>query len=250
LFPFSRGVFEDKVSNFWCILDVILKLKTNLSHDTLAKLCLSITFLFSLPSNLHLFFHPSNTTFLLSLCNTSLIFFLFSFQVHEKSILLAAIPVILTQNLSSLPSHSKLVSVWFLSISTFSMLPLLIKDGLLLPTISLSILYLTASYQFHFFSPILPSNKPISCRATSPTPLSSSPLEHILNLLCATSLIGCALITLLTVTLPPPARYPYLWPLISSAYSAFHFIFFTLYYHQLQFSCVDVTQFVNKKKLK
>lgn len=28
LFPFARGIFEDKVANIWCVLNVIFKLKS------------------------------------------------------------------------------------------------------------------------------------------------------------------------------------------------------------------------------
>lgn len=58
-------------------------------------MCLITTALSSLPSNMMLFFQPSKSNFVFALVNTSLAFFLFSFQVHEKSILLVAIPVLM-----------------------------------------------------------------------------------------------------------------------------------------------------------
>merc|ERR1711874_514412 len=79
------------------------------------------------------------------------------------------------------------------------------------------------------------SNSPRSS-ATCPTPLTPSPYSRVLNLLMTASLGGCAIIVLLMVTLPPPPRYPFLWPLLSSVYSAAHFIFFAVYYHYLQFT--------------
>ncbi len=89
LFPFSRGLFEDKVANFWCSISVLIKLKEKFSIETLSKISLFVTALLNLPSGLDLLFRPTRQRFLLSLVNSSLIFFLFSFQVHEKSILLA-----------------------------------------------------------------------------------------------------------------------------------------------------------------
>jgi len=254
LFPFNRGVFEDKVSNFWCALDVVVKLKSKFSHDILAKICLSTTFILALPSNLHLFFRPSHTTFLLSLCNTSLTFFLFSFQVHEKSILLAAIPIILTQNLPYLPPHTKSVSIWFLSISTFSMLPLLLKDGLLLPTLALSVLFLVVAHHFNLIYP-LPNQKIKSGstpRSSSPSPLISSPLQSLLNVLIPTSLTCCVIMSVLSLTIAPPPSYPFLWPLLISIFSAAHFILFSIYYHYVQFtwhSYIDIHQNFLKKNL-
>ena len=72
---------------------------------------------------------------ILAQVNSSLVFFLFSFQVHEKSILLASLP-------ASLLSHHHLHSVaWFQLVAVFSMYPLLVRDGLALPTWALSGLF-------------------------------------------------------------------------------------------------------------
>lgn len=49
-----------------------------------------MTLLFLLPSALHLLINPTLAIFKYALINSSLIFFLFSFQVHEKQILIAA----------------------------------------------------------------------------------------------------------------------------------------------------------------
>ena len=81
LFPLGRGLFEDKVANFWCALDVLVKLKRQYSVDTLAIICTLTTGILSLPSNLLLLLRPTRQNFLLTLINTSTIFFLFSFQV-------------------------------------------------------------------------------------------------------------------------------------------------------------------------
>ena len=81
LFPIGRGLFEDKVANFWCALNVLFKIQQIYPVDTLAMICAIATGIFSLPSNVILFLKPSRQNFLLALMNTSLIFFLFSFQV-------------------------------------------------------------------------------------------------------------------------------------------------------------------------
>lgn len=70
---------------------------------------------------------------------SSLSFFLFSFQVHEKSILLATLPITL------LTTHHPHISTWFLLISAFSMYPLMTKDGLALVTWAMSGLYYACS---------------------------------------------------------------------------------------------------------
>ena len=89
LFPFSRGLFEDKVANFWCSIHVVVKLKELFSIETLSKLSLLLTALFNLPTGFDLLIRPTRQRFILSLINSSCVFYLFSFQVHEKSILLA-----------------------------------------------------------------------------------------------------------------------------------------------------------------
>jgi len=233
IFPFNRGLFEDKVSNFWCALDVVIKLKQKMEVPDLAKLCLGTTFALSLPSNIHLFFSPSHTTFLLSLVNTSLVFFLFSFQVHEKSILLAAIPVALLTFLD-LDNSVKTVVPWFLTITTFSMLPLLIKDGLLIPTLALSILYLTMAINYDQFSPV---KDKYQARTQSPVPVRPPTTFQLCLKICKViSLSGCLVLTIMSTTYPPPVRYPYLWPLAVSVYSAAHFLAFALFFHYVQFT--------------
>lgn len=84
--------------------------------------------------------------------NSSLIFFLFSFQVHEKSILLAVLPS------SLLTHHHPNSTVWFQLAALLSMYPLLTKDRLVLACLSLGGLYLSSSIH------ILPS--PTSWPAT------------------------------------------------------------------------------------
>ncbi|XP_006804037.1 dolichyl pyrophosphate Man9GlcNAc2 alpha-1,3-glucosyltransferase [Neolamprologus brichardi] len=139
IFPVARGLFEDKVANTWCSLNTLIKIRSILSGDSQLYLSLACTLLAVLPSCIRLLTKPTFWHFKLALVNSSLAFFLFSFQVHEKSILLAALPACLLLN--DLP----LMALWFLQASTFSMLPLFLKDGLLVP-------YIVTSLGFLFFS--------------------------------------------------------------------------------------------------
>uniref|UniRef100_A0A182QLA4 dolichyl-P-Glc:Man9GlcNAc2-PP-dolichol alpha-1,3-glucosyltransferase n=1 Tax=Anopheles farauti TaxID=69004 RepID=A0A182QLA4_9DIPT len=137
IFPVARGVFEDKVSNVWCVVNVFIKLK-HFPNTTMALICLLCTVLAVLPSGLHVLLQktPTPRNFLYSLAVTALGFFLFSFQVHEKSILLAALPVALLLPLEPF------ASCWFLQLASFSMLPLLYKDGLIGAYLGLTIITL------------------------------------------------------------------------------------------------------------
>ena len=113
LFPVSRGLFEDKVANIWCPLEVVIKLRKMFPPESLFKLSAVVTLTSLLPSGIHLLFNPCLRNFRYNLVISSLSFFLFSFQVHEKGILLVAIPVCL------LFKYHPLLVAWFLLVSSF-----------------------------------------------------------------------------------------------------------------------------------
>lgn len=94
VFPFARGLFEDKVANFWCALNVVVKLRQYPS-ELLQKASLAMTLAFSLIPSLILFFKPKKELLPLGFATTAWAFFLFSFQVHEKSVLLPLMPMTL-----------------------------------------------------------------------------------------------------------------------------------------------------------
>lgn len=43
VFPFNRGLFEDKVANFWCLTNVVIKWKQWVSRGVLAQLSAVLT---------------------------------------------------------------------------------------------------------------------------------------------------------------------------------------------------------------
>ncbi|KAK9404183.1 dolichyl pyrophosphate Man9GlcNAc2 alpha-C3-glucosyltransferase [Crotalus adamanteus] len=146
LFPIDRGLFEDKVANIWCTASILFKIKTILPTETQLKLSFALTFLTVLPSCIKLTLQPSLRGFKYGLVCCSLSFFLFSFQVHEKSILLVSVPVCLV--IHDIP----FISTWFLLVSTFSMLPLLLKDGLFLSyTVTMLAFLLVCTTSFSIF---------------------------------------------------------------------------------------------------
>ncbi|XP_025017658.1 LOW QUALITY PROTEIN: dolichyl pyrophosphate Man9GlcNAc2 alpha-1,3-glucosyltransferase-like [Tetranychus urticae] len=99
LFPISRGLYEDKVDNIWCSLEVLIKLKRLISPSNMDKISVTTT--------LYAFYRQDSRT------GTSLIFFLLSFQVHEKTIFLVALSVtlLIQKHLSTM--------LWLYIISTF-----------------------------------------------------------------------------------------------------------------------------------
>ena len=129
VFPFNRGIFEDYVANFWCTLNVLVKIRRIMEPTAIARYCLLLTALFSFPCGLHLYFKNSSRNLHISLINVSLAFFLFSYHVLEKSILLVTLPV------SIASPYFSFTAFWFLSISHFSMLPQYAKDDLIIPDV-------------------------------------------------------------------------------------------------------------------
>lgn len=229
LFPFSRGVFEDKVSNIWCAVNLFVKLKSKYTNEMMAKICLLSTACAAVPSCLDLFVRVNKKKFILSLINVSLAFFLFSFQVHEKTILLCAIPVAL-----HLP-EDPFMCFWFLLVSNFSMLPLLIKDGLIIPFVALNLIYICCyslcikiaypkSGLFSFVNANL-------VYGTKNLGSKKAVILYLSSLSFVLSLLSMICITFGALFVEPPVMYPDLFPLLISVYSCCHFILFYLYFN-------------------
>lgn len=68
--------------------------------------------------------------------NVALAFFTFSFQVHEKSILLVLMPMMLLH-----PKEAHFVR-WFTVLANFSMYPLFKKEGLVVADLAVNLLWL------------------------------------------------------------------------------------------------------------
>jgi alpha-1,3-glucosyltransferase len=141
VFPFARGLFEDKVANFWCALNVVIKLR-NYPTDLLQKGALAATLLAIIPPNLVLFFRPRKVTLPLAFAATAWGFFLFSYQVHEKSVLLPLMPMTLL--LAGRQGMNKDVRAWvgFANIlGVWTMFPLLKRVELAIPYAVLTLLW-------------------------------------------------------------------------------------------------------------
>uniref|UniRef100_A0A8C2KVS7 Alpha-1,3-glucosyltransferase n=1 Tax=Cyprinus carpio TaxID=7962 RepID=A0A8C2KVS7_CYPCA len=178
LFPFGRGLFEDKVANTWCSLNVLIKIKTLLSRET------------------QLF---------LSYC-THLGFCLF------------------------------LRLMFFLFVFFHSMLPLLVKDGLLLP-------YVVTSLAFLFLSLYLLSALERSTeeelrlgiyRKLTRHWLPKLNLSRIIKWKFWFSLVAMAVLSFTSVWLEPPAKFPDLFPVLVSILSFLHFLGFIIYFNLVQ----------------
>ncbi|KAJ8061679.1 hypothetical protein OCU04_009480 [Sclerotinia nivalis] len=142
VFPFARGLFEDKVANFWCALNVVIKLR-NFDKDLLQKASLLFTLASITPPCLIIFFKPRRDLLPLALATSAWGFFLFSFQVHEKSVLLPLMPM--TVMLAGRGGLSKGTRSWIAFanvLGAFTMFPLLQREELRVPYFALVLLWL------------------------------------------------------------------------------------------------------------
>lgn len=228
LFPLDRGLFEDKVANIWCSFNIFLKIKDILPRHIQIILSFCCTFLSLLPACVKLTLHPSPKGFKYCLVSCALSFFLFSFQVHEKSILLVSLPVCLI--LSEIP----FMSTWFLLVSTFSMLPLLIKDGLLVPSVvTVMAFFIVCATSFSIFEKVSEEElqlKPFSISIRKNLP-GFTFLPRIIQYLFLISAITMVLLTLMTITLDPPQRLPDLFSVLVCFVSCLNFLFFLIYFN-------------------
>ncbi|KAI9029840.1 glycosyl transferase [Phycomyces nitens] len=148
VFPVARGLFEDKVASIWCTLNIVIKVRQLLSLEAAVKMSLVATLVAVVPVSVQLFIRPSPARFLYALVNSSLAFFLLSFQVHEKSILLPALPVTL------LVLEDPVAVRLFINTAMFSMFPLLKREGLEIPYVATTLLwnYLLGDYPASTFT--------------------------------------------------------------------------------------------------
>jgi alpha-1,3-glucosyltransferase len=133
IFPFSRGLFEDKVANIWCSIHFsgLYKLNTRHSPEVLSKAALGLTLLFIMPPCLIIFLRPRKRLILLASTACAWGFFLCSYQVHEKNVLLPLLPM--TALLAGPGGTKAATRAWvgFANIvSTWTLFHLLIKDEL------------------------------------------------------------------------------------------------------------------------
>ncbi|KAK2592219.1 Glucosyltransferase-like protein [Conoideocrella luteorostrata] len=141
IFPFSRGLFEDKVANFWCALNVVIKLR-KYPTDLLQKAALGATLLSIIPPNLVLFFKPDKKILPLAFATTAWGFFLFSYQVHEKSVLLPLMPMtLLLAGKQGLNGDTRSWVGFANLLGTWTMFPLLSRVHLAVPYTVLTLLW-------------------------------------------------------------------------------------------------------------
>lgn len=158
IFPLERGLFEGKVSNIWCALSVKpISIRERIPEDLQPLASLLMTFFLIIPSCCKLFKvgQAQNATtagrcqdltcLLWGCANSALAFFLASFQVHEKSILIALAPV------SLLWTENNIFVEWFSIVAAWSLWPLLVIDRLEVAYFCIMILFVSLLRLFCIF---------------------------------------------------------------------------------------------------
>ncbi|KAI9798400.1 MAG: Glucosyltransferase-like protein [Piccolia ochrophora] len=141
IFPFSRGIFEDKVANLWCALNVIVKLR-QYPPLLLQRLSLVATLAAITPPCAILLMKPHNDAIPYGIAATAWGFFLCSFQVHEKSVLLPLLPMTLV--LAHRAGFSVSIRAWIgwaNILGAWTCFPLLKRDQLRVPYAVLTLVW-------------------------------------------------------------------------------------------------------------
>lgn len=218
IFPFSRGIFEDKVANFWCVTNIFFKYKLKFTQEQLQSYSLFATAAGFLPAVIIIFLRPKKHIIPYALTACSMSFYLFSFQVHEKTILVPLLPITLLYTSTDWTVLS-LVN-WINNIGLFTLWPLLKKDGLIL---QYGVCFALSNWLIGNFSFVTPKFLP---KFLTPGPSISSvdqnyrrrsllPENIVWKVLIVSSYVAMAIIQLLDIFVDPPKQYPDIWVLLN-----------------------------------
>ncbi len=217
-FPFARGLFEDKVANFWCALNTVFKLSKLEGLVELPRLSLFATFIAILPSSLIIGSIPKKSLLPYALASSSWGFFLFSFQVHEKSVLLPLLPMtLLLASKNGLSKEYRAWVGWANLVGCWTMFPLLKKDELKTPYVVISLMwaYLLGLPPTSASAYYNPGRENVLGRPLAPDELSTPT-----KILHFQTYIVMAFWHLLAAFAAPPEDKPDLWIVVNSCVGA------------------------------
>ena len=138
IFPFARGIFEDKVANLWCCIHIVHKLH-EYPIPLLQRISLSATLMAILPACMIISLFPRRELLPWAMASSAWGFFLCSFQVHEKSVLLPLLPMtILLGDDGGLSVEARSWIGWANVLAVWTLFPLLKRDELRVPYFVLS----------------------------------------------------------------------------------------------------------------
>lgn len=218
LAPFERGLYEDYVANFWCTSSILVKWKRLYPIPSLRMISFGATAFAFLPSMVQQIWAPSKQGFLYGLLNSSLSFYLFSYQVHEKSILLPLVPA------SLLAMEEPFLFKWMVHYAMLSMFPLLRRDELVLAYISLYVLY---SLLYH--APGRRREKKKAIQSTFDVKL----------VLIMILFLGSIVLHLVYLVMRPPEKYPFIFEAMIMLLCFSQFVLIAVYSNLKQWTLVN-----------
>jgi len=146
-------------------------------------------------------------------------FFLFSFHVHEKTILVPSLAFLLCFSFKLIRNASKS----FFLICLFSLYPLLKRENQHIPyIISMLFIYFFSKMIFNFFQNLKKDYK----KEINPINYFSKFIIIFLDKLEYIDIIFIIINHICEKLIPPPEKYPWLYPLINSSFAFAHFILF------------------------
>ncbi|GMG55794.1 unnamed protein product [Ambrosiozyma monospora] len=238
VFPFGRGLFEDKVANFWCATNIVIKYRELFTTDQLKKLSLLLTLIGMAPSCIAIFFKPKKNLLAWCLIATSMSFYLFSFQVHEKSILLPLMPITLLLN----EVNADVISMvcWISNMALFSMWPLIKRDGLWL---QYAVLAVMSNWLMGNLSWIRKFVSLVGIKIVSPRDFATTVLPHNIfwTSVIITTYIAAGALHYIDLFIAPPANLPDLWVIGNVVLSFGCFLLFFLWVNYKIFAMTTTT---------
>lgn len=209
VFPFARGLFEDKVANAWCAIHTFYKLNR---FDTAllqrASFCVTLASIL-IPCGI-IFRHPRASLLLPTLSCVSWGFFLFSFQVHEKSVLLPLLPMtLLLAGDGGLSKENRAWVGWANILGSWTMYPLLKREELRMP-------YFVMTLLWAYLMGLPPTSlETYRSRASLGDPSSQFELHALTKLLHAAFYLAMIAWHILEAFVAPPPGKPDLWVVLN-----------------------------------
>ncbi|KAI7302015.1 ALG6, ALG8 glycosyltransferase [Hortaea werneckii] len=201
IFPFARGLFEDKVANIWCAIHSSGVYKLNRYDSTfLSRAALGLTLASIAPPCFLLFVKPRKEALPYVLSATAWGFFLCSYQVHEKNVLLPLLPMTLLLAMQDGMNAANRAWIGYANVlGCWTMFPLLVRDGLRIP-------YFVLTGLWAWLMGLPPFGT-----STLSTPAEEGGLSLISKVIHVATYLGMVGWHIVEATLPPPADKPDLW---------------------------------------
>ena len=217
IFPVHRGIFEDKVATFWCVLNMVYKLKNKFDTNNLIKLAFIFTLIgCSIPIYVIYKIKKLNKK-ICSQCFfiVSFSFYLFSFHVHEKTIIIPFLAYLI-----NLPNMKQILPSFTL-IGMFSLFPLLKRENQIIPYYVTCVLFYLLSKQ---------CLKLLNDKKNKEKNINEEKIFLLMELCIFVFMIFYHFVD---YNIPPPKQYPWFYPMMNAAFCFCFFFGVFLYanYH-------------------